>query len=143
MSRFIDTYYVKIIWWSYYILIWFDWFIQCRNVVWLPGSVSEASVTENTCITCSPGYFSEFFFSRTGLGILIQYIFFHIWFPDFWIWLSGPVFKIQFKFRQQEIPPDYSVQHLGMLENRTVLWYNLSLTEKPYPFLFSNGTLNC
>ncbi|XP_027772736.1 DNA topoisomerase 3-alpha isoform X2 [Solanum pennellii] len=54
---------------------------QCRNVVWLPGSVSEASVTENTCITCSP----------------------------------GPVFKIQFKFRQQEIPPDYSVQHLGCI----------------------------
>ncbi|XP_027772737.1 DNA topoisomerase 3-alpha isoform X3 [Solanum pennellii] len=57
---------------------------QCRNVVWLPGSVSEASVTENTCITCSP----------------------------------GPVFKIQFKFRQQEIPPDYSVQHLGWRDFR-------------------------
>lgn len=54
---------------------------QCRNVVWLPGSVSEASVTENTCTSCSP----------------------------------GPVFKIQFKFRRLEIPPNYSVQHLGCI----------------------------
>ncbi|KAL3368606.1 hypothetical protein AABB24_009458 [Solanum stoloniferum] len=54
---------------------------QCRNVVWLPGSVSEASVTENTCNSCSP----------------------------------GPVFKIQFKFRRLEIPPNYSVQHLGCI----------------------------
>ncbi|XP_075081423.1 DNA topoisomerase 3-alpha isoform X4 [Nicotiana tabacum] len=28
---------------------------QCRNVVWLPGSLSEASVTENTCTSCGPG----------------------------------------------------------------------------------------
>ncbi|KAK6125542.1 hypothetical protein DH2020_040716 [Rehmannia glutinosa] len=27
----------------------------CRNVVWLPGSVSEAIVTTNICSTCSPG----------------------------------------------------------------------------------------
>ncbi|CAN4116156.1 unnamed protein product [Withania somnifera] len=54
---------------------------QCRNVVWLPGSVSEASVTGNTCTSCSP----------------------------------GPVFKIQFKFRRLEIPPNYSVHHLGCI----------------------------
>ncbi|KAK4357599.1 hypothetical protein RND71_023209 [Anisodus tanguticus] len=54
---------------------------QCRNVVWLPGSVSEASVTENMCTNCSP----------------------------------GPIFKIQFKFRRLEIPPNYSVQHLGCI----------------------------
>ncbi|KAM3358536.1 DNA topoisomerase 3-alpha isoform X1 [Capsicum galapagoense] len=54
---------------------------QCRNAVWLPGSVSEAFVTENTCTSCSP----------------------------------GPVFKIQFKFRRLEIPPNYSVQHLGCI----------------------------
>ncbi|XP_059315421.1 DNA topoisomerase 3-alpha [Lycium ferocissimum] len=54
---------------------------QCRNAVWLPGPVSEASVTENICTSCSP----------------------------------GPVFKIQFKFRRLEIPPNYSVQHLGCI----------------------------
>ncbi|EPS73635.1 hypothetical protein M569_01118, partial [Genlisea aurea] len=52
---------------------------QCRNVVWLPGSVSSASVTTVVCSTCSP----------------------------------GPVYMIQFKFRQLEIPPNYNVDHLG------------------------------
>ncbi|XP_047970026.1 DNA topoisomerase 3-alpha isoform X1 [Salvia hispanica] len=52
---------------------------QCRNVVWLPGSVSDAIVTTNICSTCSP----------------------------------GPVLMIQFKFRRLEIPPNYSVDHLG------------------------------
>ncbi|KAG8383914.1 hypothetical protein BUALT_Bualt04G0063600 [Buddleja alternifolia] len=39
---------------------------QCRNVVWLPGSVSEASVTTNVCSTCSPGpiYMIQFKFRR-------------------------------------------------------------------------------
>ncbi|KAL2941854.1 DNA topoisomerase 3-alpha [Bienertia sinuspersici] len=54
-------------------------FPQCRNVVWLPGSISEAAVTSNTCNVCTP----------------------------------GPVFLIQFKFRQLEIPPNYNVDHLG------------------------------
>lgn len=54
---------------------------QCRNAVWLPGSLSEAVVTTNTCNICSP----------------------------------GPVYLIQFKFRQLEIPPNYSVNHLGCI----------------------------
>ncbi|XP_073018547.1 DNA topoisomerase 3-alpha isoform X1 [Primulina eburnea] len=54
---------------------------QCRNVVWLPGSVSEAIVTPNICSTCNP----------------------------------GPVYMIQFKFRRLEIPPNYSVDHLGCI----------------------------
>ncbi|XP_021855036.1 DNA topoisomerase 3-alpha isoform X2 [Spinacia oleracea] len=54
---------------------------QCRKVVWLPGSISEAAVTSNTCNVCSP----------------------------------GPVFLIQFKFRRLEIPPNYSVDHLGCI----------------------------
>lgn len=29
---------------------------------------------------------------------------------------SGPIFKIQFKFRQLEIPPNYDVNHLGKLK---------------------------
>ncbi|KAL0332592.1 UNVERIFIED_CONTAM: DNA topoisomerase 3-alpha [Sesamum calycinum] len=39
---------------------------QCRNVVWLPGSVSEAAVTSNICSTCSPGpvYMIQFKFRR-------------------------------------------------------------------------------
>ncbi|CAI9102586.1 OLC1v1000877C1 [Oldenlandia corymbosa var. corymbosa] len=53
----------------------------CRNVVWLPGSISQAVVTGNTCLTCTP----------------------------------GPVFKIQFKFRRLEIPPDYNADHLGCI----------------------------
>lgn len=28
---------------------------QCRNVVWLPGSLSEAAVTNQVCPTCTPG----------------------------------------------------------------------------------------
>ncbi|KAF5960283.1 hypothetical protein HYC85_001492 [Camellia sinensis] len=28
---------------------------NCRNVVWLPGSIAEATVTTNVCIVCSPG----------------------------------------------------------------------------------------
>ncbi|CAJ2641484.1 unnamed protein product [Trifolium pratense] len=54
---------------------------QCRSVVWLPGSVSEAVVTTNTCNNCTP----------------------------------GPVYLIQFKFRQLEIPPNYDVNHLGCI----------------------------
>ncbi|XP_056168081.1 DNA topoisomerase 3-alpha isoform X3 [Syzygium oleosum] len=56
-------------------------FPQCRNVVWLPGAVSEAVVTANICNSCSP----------------------------------GPVYMIQFKFRRLEIPPNYSVDHLGCI----------------------------
>ncbi|KAI4326150.1 hypothetical protein MLD38_031490 [Melastoma candidum] len=54
---------------------------QCRNVVWLPGSVSEAVVTTGICGSCTP----------------------------------GPVYKIQFKFRRLEIPPNYDVAHLGCI----------------------------
>ncbi|KAL3729036.1 hypothetical protein ACJRO7_033608 [Eucalyptus globulus] len=41
-------------------------FPQCRNVVWLPGSVSEAVVTANICNSCSPGpiYMIQFKFRR-------------------------------------------------------------------------------
>ncbi|KAL3524633.1 hypothetical protein ACH5RR_013005, partial [Cinchona calisaya] len=56
-------------------------FPQCRNVVWLPGSISQAVVTHDTCGICAP----------------------------------GPVFKIQFKFRWLEIPPNYSADHLGCI----------------------------
>ncbi|KAK3419318.1 hypothetical protein EUGRSUZ_H05141 [Eucalyptus grandis] len=56
-------------------------FPQCRNVVWLPGSVSEAVVTANICNSCSP----------------------------------GPIYMIQFKFRRLEIPPIFSVDHLGCI----------------------------
>ncbi|KAJ0097277.1 hypothetical protein Patl1_28044 [Pistacia atlantica] len=54
---------------------------QCRNAVWLPGSVSEAAVTSNACNSCTP----------------------------------GPVYLIQFKFRQHEIPPSFSATHLGCI----------------------------
>lgn len=30
-------------------------FPQCRNVVWLPGSLAEAAVTQQICPTCVPG----------------------------------------------------------------------------------------
>ncbi|CAL4912722.1 unnamed protein product [Urochloa decumbens] len=52
---------------------------QCRNVVWLPGSISEASVTNQVCPICTP----------------------------------GPVYKIQFKFRRRDIPPNFDADHLG------------------------------
>lgn len=56
-------------------------FPQCRNVVWLPGSIAEAAVTSNRCNSCTP----------------------------------GPVYLIQFKFRQLEIPPNYNPNHLGCI----------------------------
>ncbi|CAN6681600.1 unnamed protein product [Malus baccata var. baccata] len=39
---------------------------QCRNAVWLPGSVSEAAVTTNVCNSCTPGpvYLIQFTFRR-------------------------------------------------------------------------------
>ncbi|ONL93988.1 DNA topoisomerase 3-alpha [Zea mays] len=52
---------------------------MCRNVVWLPGSLSEAAVTNQVCPICAP----------------------------------GPVYKIQFKFRRRDIPPNFDVDHLG------------------------------
>ncbi|KAL4352305.1 hypothetical protein GQ457_06G034590 [Hibiscus cannabinus] len=56
-------------------------FPQCRNVIWLPGSILEAAVTSNICSSCSP----------------------------------GPVYLIQFKFRQIEIPPGFNANHLGCI----------------------------
>ncbi|XVF61075.1 hypothetical protein PTKIN_Ptkin08bG0100100 [Pterospermum kingtungense] len=56
-------------------------FPQCRNAIWLPGSVLEAAVTSNICSSCSP----------------------------------GPVYLIQFKFRQLEIPPSFNANHLGCI----------------------------
>uniref|UniRef100_A0A0E0K969 DNA topoisomerase n=1 Tax=Oryza punctata TaxID=4537 RepID=A0A0E0K969_ORYPU len=53
----------------------------CRNVVWLPRSLSEAAVTDQVCPTCAP----------------------------------GPVYKIQFKFRRRDIPPNFDVDHLGCI----------------------------
>ncbi|XP_007048480.2 PREDICTED: DNA topoisomerase 3-alpha isoform X2 [Theobroma cacao] len=56
-------------------------FPQCRNAIWLPGSVLEAAVTSNICGSCNP----------------------------------GPVYLIQFKFRQLEIPPGFNANHLGCI----------------------------
>uniref|UniRef100_A0A0D3FE71 DNA topoisomerase n=2 Tax=Oryza barthii TaxID=65489 RepID=A0A0D3FE71_9ORYZ len=53
----------------------------CRNVVWLPRSLSGAAVTDQVCPTCAP----------------------------------GPVYKIQFKFRRRDIPPNFDVDHLGCI----------------------------
>ncbi|GMP26632.1 hypothetical protein CsSME_00002997 [Camellia sinensis var. sinensis] len=40
--------------------------LQCRNVVWLPGSIAEATVTTNVCSVCSPGpvFMIQFKFRR-------------------------------------------------------------------------------
>ncbi|XP_012081967.1 DNA topoisomerase 3-alpha isoform X2 [Jatropha curcas] len=54
---------------------------QCRNAIWLPGPVLEATITTNICNNCTP----------------------------------GPVYLIQFKFRQLEIPPGFNVNHLGCI----------------------------
>ncbi|XP_078442780.1 topoisomerase 3alpha [Wolffia australiana] len=41
-------------------------FPQCRNVVWLPGATSDATVTTNVCNTCGPGtyYMIQFRFRQ-------------------------------------------------------------------------------
>ncbi|PWA75282.1 topoisomerase 3alpha [Artemisia annua] len=51
----------------------------CANTIWLPGSLSEATVTPTVCDRCSP----------------------------------GPIFKILLTFRRLEIPPQFSISHLG------------------------------
>ncbi|BBM97047.1 DNA topoisomerase III [Marchantia polymorpha subsp. ruderalis] len=51
----------------------------CRDVVWLPNAISEASVQSQACEVCGP----------------------------------GQVFKIRFKFRRAEIPPQYSTDYTG------------------------------
>ncbi|XP_012489369.1 DNA topoisomerase 3-alpha isoform X1 [Gossypium raimondii] len=58
-------------------------FPQCRNAIWLPGSILEAAVTSNICSSCNP----------------------------------GPVYLIQFKFRQIEIPPGFNANHLVLLSH--------------------------
>ncbi|KAH9606077.1 hypothetical protein KSS87_005205, partial [Heliosperma pusillum] len=42
---------------------------QCRNVVWLPGSISEAAVTSDTCTSCLPGpvFLIQFKFRRSEI----------------------------------------------------------------------------
>ncbi|CAM9000781.1 unnamed protein product [Rhodiola kirilowii] len=52
---------------------------HCRNVIWLPGSIAEATVLTDVCNSCTP----------------------------------GPVYKIKFRFRRLEIPPTYSIDHIG------------------------------
>lgn len=44
-------------------------FPQCRNVVWLPGSLAEAAVTQQVCPTCVPGpvYKIQFKFNRRDI----------------------------------------------------------------------------
>lgn len=44
-------------------------FPQCRNVVWLPGSLAEAAVTQQICPTCVPGpvYKIQFKFNRRDI----------------------------------------------------------------------------
>ncbi|PSS30207.1 DNA topoisomerase [Actinidia chinensis var. chinensis] len=41
-------------------------FPQCRNAVWLPGSIAEATVTANVCSICTPGpvFLIQFKFRR-------------------------------------------------------------------------------
>ncbi|KAE9449718.1 hypothetical protein C3L33_18388, partial [Rhododendron williamsianum] len=78
---------------------------QCRNVVWLPGSLAEAAVTTNTCSICTPGYLDAASFSHfMSFDVLILDSCF-----------TGPVFMIQFKFRRLEIPHNYNVDHLGCI----------------------------
>lgn len=44
---------------------------QCKNVVWLPGSVSEAVVTTNVCSSCAPGCVIGIFLSCFVITILL------------------------------------------------------------------------
>ncbi|KAI5070985.1 hypothetical protein GOP47_0013236 [Adiantum capillus-veneris] len=54
-------------------------FPQCRNAVWLPNALLEASVSAEICSRCGP----------------------------------GTVYRINFKFKQGEIPPQYSTEYIG------------------------------
>ncbi|MCO5571758.1 hypothetical protein L7F22_025506 [Adiantum nelumboides] len=52
---------------------------HCRNAVWLPNALLEASVSAEICTTCGP----------------------------------GAVYRIHFKFKQGEIPPQYAIEYTG------------------------------
>ncbi|KAG6493087.1 hypothetical protein ZIOFF_048063 [Zingiber officinale] len=45
----------------------------CRNVVWLPGSISEASVTDQICPNCTPGPIHKVLFKFRRLEIPPNY----------------------------------------------------------------------
>ncbi|XP_048335697.2 DNA topoisomerase 3-alpha [Ziziphus jujuba] len=53
-------------------------FPQCRNVVWLPGSVSEAVVTTNVCNSCNPGPVRKIQFTFRRLEIPLDYNSIHL-----------------------------------------------------------------
>ncbi|KAF6167122.1 hypothetical protein GIB67_029760 [Kingdonia uniflora] len=46
---------------------------QCRNVVWLPGSISEATVTTQVCNSCTPGPFLRIQFKFRSIEIPPNY----------------------------------------------------------------------
>lgn len=48
-------------------------FPHCRNAVWLPGSISEASVTNQLCDTCGPGPVFKIQFKFRRMEIPVQY----------------------------------------------------------------------
>ncbi|XP_042412626.1 DNA topoisomerase 3-alpha-like [Zingiber officinale] len=48
-------------------------FPLCRNVVWLPGSISEASVTDQICPNCTPGPIHKVLFKFRRLEIPPNY----------------------------------------------------------------------
>jgi DNA topoisomerase III len=89
---------------------------QCRNVVWLPGSLSEAAVTNQVCPICAPGHPRVPFVDPDLCWLLFS---FPIAIPLKLYGNSttptGPVYKIQFKFRRRDIPPNFDVDHLGKL----------------------------
>ncbi|ONL93984.1 DNA topoisomerase 3-alpha [Zea mays] len=87
---------------------------MCRNVVWLPGSLSEAAVTNQVCPICAPGHLRVPFVDPDLCWLLFS---FPIAIPLKLYGNSttptGPVYKIQFKFRRRDIPPNFDVDHLG------------------------------
>lgn len=62
------------------------------------------------------------------------------------ITLIGPVYLIQFKFRQLEIPPNYNVNHLGKCNSIVMLkWLAISFAKMSIHsiFVFLHGAMSC
>lgn len=80
------------------------WNFQCRNAVWLPGAIMEASVATTPCNFCSPGPFSLLHMGRSAESCLSQ--------TDSELHV-GVVLKVKFKFRRAEIPAQYETVYTG------------------------------
>ncbi|PWA84665.1 topoisomerase 3alpha [Artemisia annua] len=103
----------------------------CANTIWLPGSLSEATVTPTVCDRSSPGPIFKILLTFRRLELPPQFNISHLGcvggcddtlkelmeLSNFGHRNSsnapGPIFKILLTFRRLELPPQFNISHLG------------------------------